>query len=57
MNEKQINMIRGKLETGTASKKETKLFLKYVEKIEELIEEASSEDFYGTQGWKHQLGL
>ena len=29
----------------------------YIESLEEWVEEASNEDFYGTEGWKHNLGL
>ena len=54
--EKVINVIRGKLEVNRASDKDIKYFLDYVAKLEELVEEASQEDFYGTEGWKHRIG-
>ncbi len=54
--EKELNIIRGKMESNTASKKEIKTFFLYVDTLEDLVKEASSEDFYGTEGWKHRIG-
>lgn len=51
--EKQVNVIRGKMSVGKASIEEIEEFLKYVDEIEKLVEQASDEDFYGTEGWKH----
>lgn len=54
---RDLDMIRGKLSTLTATEEEVEKFLKYVTDLEELVEEASNEDFYGTEGWEHRLGL
>lgn len=54
--EKEINMIRGKLLVKKAKEDEIKDFLHYVDVLESLVEEASQEDFYGTEGWKHRIG-
>jgi hypothetical protein len=51
--EKQVNTIRGKMSVGKASIEEIEEFLKYVAEIEKLVEQASNEDFYGTQGWQY----
>jgi len=56
-NEKEINEIRGKIKTDSATKKELKLFLKYVDSLEDLVREAASEDFYGTEGSDRTLGF
>ena len=53
--EKEIIKIQTKLELGKATKEEIKTFLEYVAKLEELVEEASMEDFYGTWGWKYKV--
>ncbi len=54
--EQQINIIRGKILCGAASKKEIEDYLFFVDTLEELVEEASMEDFYGTEGWKFRIG-
>ena len=51
MTEQEINIIRGKMLVNAASQEELHKFLEYVSKIEGLVEEASVEDFYGTEGW------
>jgi len=54
---KELNIIRGKMMVGAATAEEQRDFFTYVNEIEELVEEASIEDFYGTEGWQHRLGL
>ena len=56
VSEKEINIIRGKMLVAAASKEELHIFLTYVSAIEALVEEASIEDFYGTEGYEHRLG-
>lgn len=56
MTEKEINIIRGKLLVNAATQDEIFTFIEYVSEIESLVEEASLEDFYGTEGWQHRLG-
>ena len=54
--ERTINEIRGKLMVNKATDQEIKQFLVYVSFIEGLVEEASNEDFYGSEGYRHLLG-
>lgn len=54
--ERELNIIRGKMIVAAATPAELSDFLFYVSKLEELVEEASNEDFYGTEGWEHRLG-
>ncbi len=54
--EKEINTIRGKLLVNAATQEEIFAFMEYVSEMETLVEEASMEDFYGTEGWEHRLG-
>lgn len=54
--EKEINIIKGKMLIGKATEKELTEFLEYVAEIEMLVEEASKQDFYGTEGYKHRIG-
>lgn len=52
--EKELDIIRGKMIVGKASTEELQDFLEYVSAIEVLVEEASNEDFYGTEGWRRK---
>lgn len=54
--EQKLNEIRGKMLVAAATQKELHEFLTYVSVIEGLVEEASLEDFYGTEGYRHRLG-
>ncbi|GAF76704.1 unnamed protein product [marine sediment metagenome] len=54
---RELDMIRGKMLVAAATKEELADFLTYVTTLESLVEEASSEDFYGTDGWQHRIGL
>ena len=56
VSEQKINEIRGKMLVAAATQEELHDFLRYVSKLESLVEEASMEDFYGTEGWQHKLG-
>lgn len=55
--ERELNSIRGKMLVAAATAEELRDFLYYVSKIEGLVEDASVEDFYGTEGWRHRIGL
>ena len=54
---RKLDEIRGKMMVGHATPDELKQFLTYVNALEGLVEEASIEDFYGTEGWQHKLGI
>lgn len=54
--EQELNIIRGKLIANHATQEEINEFLRYVSALEELVEEASMEDFYGTEGYQYRLG-
>ncbi|MCK5018469.1 MAG: hypothetical protein KAS32_15525 [Candidatus Peribacteraceae bacterium] len=56
LSEREIDMIRGKMMVGAATLQELQEFLTYTTIIESLVEEASIEDFYGTEGWRYRLG-
>ena len=55
--EKELDIIRGKMLVGKVSTEELLDFLEYVSAIEALVEEASNEDFYGTEGWKRRIDM
>ncbi len=54
---RELDTIRGKMMVGHATPEELRDFLTYVTALEGLVEEASIEDFYGTEGWQHKLGI
>lgn len=54
--EQTIDTIRGKMLVAAATQEELHDFLRYVTVIEGLVEDASNEDFYGTEGWRHKIG-
>lgn len=54
--ERKLLEIRGKMLVNKATQKELHAFLTYVSVIEGLVEEASIEDFYGTEGYRHRIG-
>lgn len=56
LSEKELDMIRGKMLVAAATQEELHDFLRYVSVIEGLVEDASIEDFYGTEGWRHRIG-
>lgn len=53
--EKEINIIAGKMLVGHASVQELHTYLHYCATLEGLVEEASMEDFYGTEGWRKKV--
>jgi hypothetical protein len=56
MTKEEFYEVKGKMIVGKATPKEVSDFLHVVEQVFEMVEEASCEDFYGTEGYQHQLG-
>ena len=54
--EREINEIRGRIKIAMATGADLDAFLQYVDQLENLVEEASEDDFYGTEGWRHRMG-
>jgi hypothetical protein len=54
--EREIDTIRGKLLVGHTTVEENHAFLEYVSFIEGLVEDASIDDYFGTEGWRHLIG-
>lgn len=51
-----IERIRGRLEINQANQADINIFLDYHDAVVALVEEASNEDFYGTEGYERRLG-
>lgn len=54
---RKLDEIRGKLLVGMADGEETREFLRYVSDLESLLDEGDLDDYFGTEGWQHRLGL
>lgn len=54
--ERELDMIRGKMLVNCATRQELCDFLTYVSNLETLVEEASNDDFWGSEGWRHMIG-
>ena len=56
LSKEQFYAFLGYLEARLADDERTSDFIEAIYKIIEMVEEASCEDFYGTQGWEYRLG-
>lgn len=57
LSERKLNEIRGKASIGHATTKEVMSVFEHLDALESKLEELSCEDFFGTEGWRHFLGL
>ena len=57
MNLRELDKIRGRIEAGVFVQEEINLFLSYVSEMENLLDEGDEDDCFGTEGWRHRLGL
>lgn len=55
LSEKELNIIRGKMICGAGTIEDCQNFMDYVLQLESLVEEASNECVYGTEGYRHRL--
>jgi len=55
--EREYDEIRGKMLVNHATAEELCEFLKYVNVLESLLEDADNDDYFGTEGWRHRMGL
>jgi len=55
--EKEINIIRGKNLVNKATQEDIDKLFKYIDALEEFLDEGDGDDLFGTEGWRHKLGL
>ncbi len=55
--EKEINIIRGKNLVNKATKEDIDKLFKYIDELEEFLDEGDSDDIFGTEGWRHRIGV
>lgn len=56
LSKEQFYAFLGYIECAMADDERIDGFLETIEKIMSMVEEASQEDFYGTEGFEHALG-
>lgn len=54
---RELDTIRGKMLVAAATVPELHTFLHYVSELERLLDQTDLDDFFGTEGWLHYLGL
>lgn len=61
MKRSKIDKLLGRLqavEEGTAKQiQDITAILNYVEKLETFLDEADQDDTFGTEGWRHAIGI
>lgn len=58
LSDRELNIIRGKVIVGGATLAEVLKVFGHIDKLEAKLDDTDEEgDFYGTEGWRHFLGL
>lgn len=52
-----LNMVRGKAMVGHATPDEILAVFGHLDALEDLLDEADGDDAFGTEGWRHRLGI
>lgn len=55
--QRELDTIRGKMLVAAATQEELHDFLHYVSALESLCDEAECDDVFGTEGWRHAIGV
>ena len=54
---RDVNILAGKALVGAQTDEEQRIMVEYSTELEILLDEADQDDFFGTEGWRHRLGL
>ena len=57
LTQKEINIIRGKVEVGKAKPKDILRVFDHWDLMEDTMNGMERDDFFGTEGWRHFFGL
>lgn len=57
LTEREMNTIRGKAIVGHASPQEITQIFGHYDILEHWLDEKDGDDYFGTEGWRHALGL
>lgn len=52
-----INVIRGKNLVGHCSQADIDTLLEHIDALEQFLDNEDMNDTFGTEGWRHQLGI
>lgn len=52
-----INIIRGKNLVGHATKEDVDRLIEHIDALESFLDDADDDDTFGTEGWRHAVGL
>ena len=55
--DKTLNVIRGKNLVGKATKEDILKLFEHIDALEMFLDEHDEDDVFGTEGWRHRLGL
>lgn len=57
LTEAKLNEIRGKAMVGHATPEEILSVFGHLDKLEDQLNDFDNDDFFGTEGWRHQFNL
>ena len=57
LTERELNIIRGKVMAGHATKDEMLSVFAHYDELEEKLDNADCDDFFSDEGWRHWAGL
>jgi hypothetical protein len=55
--EKTVNTIRGKNLVGKAAPEDVSKLIEHIDALEMFLDENEQDDQFGTEGWRHAIGL
>lgn len=55
--EKILNIIRGKNLVGKATPQDVIKLFEHIDALEEFLDDNEQDDQFGTEGWRHAIGL
>lgn len=55
--DKTLNIIRGKSLVGAATKEDILVLFEHIDALEMFLDENEQDDQFGTEGWRHAIGL
>jgi hypothetical protein len=55
--DKTLNIIRGKNLVGKTTKEDIDTMFQHIDALEIFLDENEQDDQFGTEGWRHAIGL
>lgn len=52
-----LNVIRGKNLVAAATRDDVNKLFEHIDALEDLLDDADEDDVFGTEGWRHELGI